>query len=138
MSDSDDELAAIRAQRREELAAELGDGGEEGTATPSEPIHVESADHFRAVLADHDVVLVDFHAEWCGPCKMLEPVVEELARETGAAVAKVDIDAHQQLASAHGVRSVPTLKVFANGEQATRLVGAQPKDRLRSAIEAHL
>ncbi|RLM57563.1 thioredoxin [Halobellus sp. Atlit-31R] len=99
------------------------------------PIHVESAEHFQELLTEHDVVLVDYHAEWCGPCKMLEPTVEEIAAETDATVLKVDIDQLQGLARDAGVRSVPTLEFYKNGEQAERVIGVQEKSDLVGVIE---
>jgi len=83
------------------------------------------------------VVLVDFYADWCGPCQMLEPIVESIAAETDAAVAKVDVDANQQLAAQYGVRGVPTLVLFAGGEKVQEMVGVQQKEALVAAIEQH-
>ncbi|MCU4744569.1 thioredoxin [Natronoglomus mannanivorans] len=102
-----------------------------------DPLHIESANHLENVVSDHDVVLVDFFATWCGPCQMLEPVLEGLAGETEAVIAKVDVDEHPQLAGAYGVRGVPTLALFANGEQAEQHTGALPADRLRNLIEGY-
>ncbi|MFB6090132.1 MAG: thioredoxin [Halobellus sp.] len=99
------------------------------------PIHIESREQFDELVAESDVVLVDYHAEWCGPCKMLEPTVEELADETDAVVLKVDIDEHQELARDAGVRSVPTLEFYKNGEQQDQVVGVQDKDDLLQVIE---
>ena len=107
------------------------------TAKPSEPIHVTSQSHLDELVADHDVVLVDFYADWCGPCKMLEPTVETLARETPATVAKVDVDANQALAAQFGVRGVPTLVLFAGGEQVEQVSGVRGEAELRSLIERY-
>ncbi|WP_248896251.1 thioredoxin [Haloplanus halobius] len=107
----------------------------ESTAERSEPIHVEDADHLDELVAANDIVLVDYYADWCGPCKMLEPTVEEIAAETDAVVLKVDIDALQELAQDRGIRSVPTLEFYANGEQAERLIGVQDKADLVSIID---
>jgi thioredoxin 1 len=101
----------------------------------AKPVHVDSADHLDDLVSTHDVVLVDFYADWCGPCKMLEPTVEEIAAETDAVVAKVDIDELQDLAKANGVRSVPTLQFYAGGEQAERVVGVQSKEDLLAVVE---
>jgi thioredoxin 1 len=105
------------------------------TAAEQEPIHVEDADHLDELVAEHAIVLVDYYADWCGPCKMLEPTVEEIASETDAVVLKVDIDALQALAQDKGIRSVPTLEFYANGERAERLIGVQDKSDLLSVID---
>lgn len=99
------------------------------------PVHVESAEHLDELVAENDVVLVDYYADWCGPCKMLEPTVEEIAEETDAAVLKVDIDELQELAQDQGIRSVPTLQFYADGEQAEQVIGVQDKDDLVEIIE---
>jgi thioredoxin 1 len=99
------------------------------------PVYVDSAAHLDELVAESDVVLVDFYADWCGPCKMLEPTVEEIAAETDAVVLKVDIDELQELAREEGIRSVPTLQFYANGEQATRVIGVQDKDDLVEIVE---
>lgn len=102
---------------------------------PTEPIHVESEEHLQELVEEYDVVLVDFWAEWCGPCKMLEPTVEELAAESDAVVLKVDIDEHQDLARDEGIRSVPTLQFYKDGEQVERVIGVQDKADLEDVIE---
>lgn len=100
------------------------------------PVHVEGRDHFQRLIEGNDVVLVDFHTEWCGPCKMLEPTVEAIAVETDAAVAKIDIDDHQEIAREFQVQGVPTLYLFTGGEPSQRWVGVQEKGALVEAIEA--
>ncbi|MWV39036.1 thioredoxin [Natrialba sp. INN-245] len=102
-----------------------------------EPVYIDGRNHLEDVTSDHDVVLVDFYADWCGPCQMLNPVLETLADETDAVIAKVDVDDHQQLAGAYGVRGVPTLVLFADGEQVEQHTGALPADRLRDLIEGY-
>jgi len=106
-------------------------------AVPTEPVQLADADEFDDYVADHEVVLVDFYADWCGPCQMMEPAVEAVASDTGAAVLKVDVDEHQGLAGEYGVQSIPTLLVFAGGELAERMVGAQTEDALADAIGEH-
>ncbi|WP_276302266.1 thioredoxin [Halorussus lipolyticus] len=134
---SEDELESIREQKRDELLGEDDAESETTESAPNEPIHVESVEHFSTVTTDHDVVLVDFYADWCGPCNMLEPTVEALAQKTDAAVAKVDIDQHQGLATQYGVRGVPTLLLFADGEQVEQVVGVQDEATLTQLIERH-
>lgn len=104
------------------------------TQTAGEPIHVESESQFEELIADHDVVLVDYHADWCGPCKMLEPTIEDVAAESDAAVLKVDIDELRELADRRGIRSVPTLEFYKAGEHHDSVVGVQNKDDLLSIL----
>ncbi|WP_276252431.1 thioredoxin [Haloarcula rara] len=133
-----DELEEIRQRKLEQLRngeRQTGDSGQ-SEASPSEPVHVDAAEAFQDIVAD-GVVLVDFYADWCGPCKQLEPIVERVAAGTDATVAKVDIDANQGLAAQFGVRSVPTLLLFADGEQVEQLVGLQQEPQLRSLIERY-
>jgi len=132
MSDSEDsEIETIREQKREELVESAAGGAD----APDEPIHVEDERHFEELLEEHAVVLVDFYADWCGPCDMLEPIVADVAAESDAAVAKLDIDELQGIARQYGVRSVPTLIVFADGEQAEQAVGVQEKGTILELIE---
>ena len=89
--------------------------------------------NFKAdVLGAHEPVVVDFWAEWCGPCKMIAPSLEEIAKELGAKVkvAKLNIDENPELAAEYGVRSIPTLMIFKGGEVADIKVGALPKTAL--------
>jgi len=103
--------------------------------TASEPIHVEDESHFQELIESNTPVLVDYYADWCGPCKMLEPTVEEIAAETDAAVLKVDIDELQAFASSKGIRSVPTLEFYHNGESVDRVIGVQDKDDLLKGLD---
>lgn len=106
------------------------------TATVSEPIHVEDESQFEELIDEHEIVLVDYHAEWCGPCKMLEPTIKEVAADSDATVLKVDIDELRGLAETQGIRSVPTLEFYANGELKDSVVGVHDKDDLLSAIDS--
>ncbi|MFW6385225.1 MAG: thioredoxin [Halodesulfurarchaeum sp.] len=141
MSDTADTLEEIRERKRRELQQQTGGESSqapaESASAPNEPIHVRDAGHFQEVVETYDVVLFDFYADWCGPCKMLEPIVEELARETDAAMAKVDVDRHQRLAQQYRVQGVPTMVLFADGDVAERIVGVREKHDLERLIRRH-
>jgi thioredoxin 1 len=125
MSDNES-IEDIREQKIEELQSQERDD----RAGPADPIAIGSSEELADAVASYDVVLADFYADWCGPCQMIAPIVEEIAAETAAAVAKVDVDANQQLAAEYGVRGVPTLVLFADGEAVEKMVGVQQKDAL--------
>ena len=89
----------------------------------------------QEVLQAGQTVLVDFYADWCGPCKMMAPVVEELAgEEPGVKVCKINIDEEMAIAQRYGVMSIPTFIAFKNGEVAGKQVGAMPKSKLQELV----
>ena len=103
-------------------------------------LEITSANFQEVVLNADKPVLVDFWAEWCGPCRMVGPVVEEIADDfaDSAVVGKLNVDEHQDIAVKYGIRSIPALLYFKNGEVADSVVGAVPKHQLASKLEEQI
>lgn len=96
-----------------------------------------SADFKKEVLGSSKPVLVDFYAEWCGPCKIMAPVLEEISSETpGVVVVKVDVDANQDIASEYNISSIPTFLMFVGGSVVGQLVGAVGKAQIKKMISS--
>jgi thioredoxin 1 len=103
-------------------------------------LHVSDDTFEKEVLQSSQPVLVDFYADWCGPCRAIAPIVEEIARDLSdrLKVVKLDVDQNPQTAMQYGVQSIPTLIIFKNGKEVERLIGYMSKAKLMSKIEPHL
>jgi len=101
-------------------------------------LEITDANFDELVLKSEKLVLVDFWAEWCGPCRMITPIVEELSEEYDgkAVIGKVDVDNNPDICSKYGIRNIPTILFFKNGEIADKQVGAAPKNALVSKIDS--
>ncbi len=102
--------------------------------------HISDATFESEVLKASDLVLVDFWAEWCAPCRMVAPILEDLAAEydTHLKVVKLNVDDNREAAGRYGIRSIPTLLFFRNGKQVDQLIGALPKSAVKSKIDSLL
>ena len=103
-------------------------------------VHIEGENWQTEVMDSGIPVLVDFWAEWCGPCRAVAPILDQLADEMDGQIkiAKVDVDSNQQLAGQFGIRSIPTLLIVKDGVVQEQMVGAMNKDALKAKLDAHL
>lgn len=97
-------------------------------------------ENFNDTISKEDVVLVDFYADWCGPCRMMTPIINELAEEMDGqvTVGKLDIDSSQKTTQQFGVASIPTLILFVNGEEVDRVVGIKDLEGLKAMVQSHV
>lgn len=104
------------------------------------PIELTDANFQQEVVDSDKPVLVDFWAVWCGPCKAIAPVVEDIAREYDGKikVGKVDVDNNPEVSMQYGIRSIPTLMIFKNGKVVEQIVGAHPKHKLLERVTPHI
>jgi thioredoxin 1 len=102
--------------------------------------HVSDDSFEQDVLQSDSAVLVDFWAEWCGPCKMVAPILDEIAGQYGGRldVVKMNVDENQQVPAKFGIRGIPTLMIFKGGQLVATKVGALPKAQLTAFIDSHL
>lgn len=99
-------------------------------------LHINRESFEKIIAQDGKTVLVDFWATWCGPCRMIAPVLEEIAKERpDVTVCKVDVDEERELALEYGVSSIPTLLVFRDGKVVNQSIGAMPKERILAMLQ---
>ncbi len=129
-----DKTEKIKKKKMQQLLEKV----KRGSTMPGKPIDVTD-DTIEKVVQEHPLVVVDCWAPWCGPCKMLSPVIEELAGDMQGDVvfAKLNTDENQQTAKQYGIMSIPTLLLFKDGELVDQQQGALPEDMLRSWIERY-
>ncbi len=134
-----EEIEKIRQRKLKELMERLESSKKEPQEVIDHPIKAD-AENFDEILKKHRNVVVDFWAEWCMPCRMISPVIEELARDYAGKVvfAKLNTDENPSIAASYGITGIPTLIFFKNGEPASNVVGALPKAELRRWVERNL
>ena len=101
--------------------------------------HIEDNNFKSEVLEQKGIVVVDFFATWCGPCKMIAPIIEELEAEMkDIKFVKLDVDENPEVSNKYQIQSIPTLKVFKDGKDVDTVVGFLPKDQIKALIEKHI
>jgi len=135
MSEEDRELERLKLRKLRELMSAGYAAGEK----LDKPLHVDE-NEFDEVVRRYPLVVVDFWAEWCGPCRMIAPIIDELAREYAGRVVfvKVDVDRNRRLAMKYGIMSIPTLMIFKDGKPVDMIIGFQPKPAIEEIINQYL
>jgi len=130
------ELEQIRARKKQELMTKMKGSDETVGASP---ITLDDA-HFNEAVQKYPLMLIDCWADWCGPCRMIEPVVDELARDYDdrLVVGKLNVDENPETSMRFGIVSIPTLLIMKNGEEVDRIIGAVPKQFIEEKLKKHL
>jgi thioredoxin 1 len=133
----EDELEAIKHKKLAELQKEAATKAMMSSIT--EPIGLTDS-NFANEISKYPIMLVDFWAPWCGPCRMVSPIIEQLSREYSGKVAfgKVNVDENQRIAASFGIQSIPTLMMFRNGKAVDVMVGALPKAQLEMKLKQQI
>lgn len=135
ISEEDEELKRIRERK----LMRLREDEEKKKEMSSKPLHVTDS-NFEEITKQHFIALIDFWAPWCGPCRALAPIIEELAREYSGKVfiGKLNVDENTNTAEFFQVFSIPTLLVLKNGSEVDRIVGLTPKKHVETVLRKHL
>jgi thioredoxin 1 len=134
---ADEELEAIKQKKLAELQRAAATKATMSSLT--KPI-VMTDSNFASEIAKYPLILVDFWAPWCGPCRMVSPIIEQLAREYSgkAAFGKVNVDENQMTAASFGVQSIPTMIIFKKGKAVDVLIGAMPKGQIEMKLKQQM
>ena len=137
----DEELERIMQRKMNEFSSRTkrNDSGNGNQSIATTPITLTDYD-FNDMVSKYPLLIVDFWAPWCGPCKMVSPVIEELSKElTGKAVfGKLNVDENPMIASTFGIQSIPTIAIFKNGKAVDGIIGAASKSQILSKLSAHI
>ena len=135
--EEDAELEQIRARKKTEMSTKMST--KEDNPSGTTPVVLDDA-HFAETVQKYPLMLVDCWAEWCGPCRMVAPVIDELARDYSGrlVVGKLNVDDNPQTANQFGIMSIPTLLIMKNGSEVDRMVGAFPKNLIEDKLKQHL
>jgi thioredoxin 1 len=138
----DEELERIKKRKLEELLGRVSSKKEEGEPASSAlgmPVNLTD-DTFTSFVKNNSIVVVDLWAPWCGPCRFVSPIIEEIARDYIGKIAfgKLNVDQNPSVATQYSVMSIPTILVFKSGQLVDRIIGAMPRNSLEPKITRHL
>ena len=133
---ADEELRRIKQKKLQERIKKTADGTKDNPDGGNELRHLNDQDFFSVVSAAK-IALIDFYADWCGPCRMMAPVIDTLAKEYSGKVmvAKVNVDQNPEVSQKFGIASIPTFGIFKSGKLMGTIIGAVGKDALKSALD---
>lgn len=136
MQNYDDELNDILARKKNEMIAKTQ---QQSNSNLSSPITLTDS-NFDQAIEKYPLIVVDFWAPWCGPCRMVSPIIAQLASELAGKVVfgKVNVDEYPRIASTFGIQSIPSIHIFKNGRAVDGFVGAASESQMRSKIIAHM
>jgi thioredoxin 1 len=134
---SDDEIEAINQRKMAELQKAAAE--RQAMSSITQPVHLNDS-NFTGETARYPLMLVDFWAPWCGPCRMVAPVIDQLAREYAGKVVfgKVNVDENPIISNTFGIASIPTMMVFKGGKVVDVMIGAMPKGQIEMKLKQHL
>jgi len=134
-----DELDEIRKKKMEKMMSEMNKPPAPSVQFPNKPI-VITDDTVDSAASQYPIFILDCWAQWCGPCRMLGPIIEELARDFSGKIVfgKLNVDENMQTSNKHNISAIPTMLVFKNGKLVDKLVGAYPKATLTAKIQKYL
>ena len=134
----DNELEEIKKRKLEQLKKQYMNGGKKMENMPNTPIKITDAD-FDEAVKKYDTIVIDCWAPWCGPCRIVGPVIDELANEMQGKIVfgKLNVDENPAISGKHQIMSIPTMLVFKNGNLVDRLIGALPKEELQKKLELY-
>ncbi len=137
--EEDEELKRVRQRKLRQLMKKADEAEKKKESALNKPVEVTDAT-FKETIQNHPLVVVDCWAPWCGPCHMVAPVIEEMARDYAGRIlfGKLNVDENREVAMQYQIMSIPTLLVFKNGKLVDRVIGAMPRKMLEPKIKRYL